>query len=499
MVNIKSLSGVYTGIKSLLQLSDAKLPRFIEAPKGAANVEISHINKLGKPFKDMYVFRDSQGNLIRKYMVKPAKVQIEDMSHKITQRRVDRFDYRELGGDWLLSGDNARTVEKTTERTLSRYKLREEIRTPFDFETGAYKVNEPEYYSHKIGLTSERNLTSKVSDIRTGNNPVISRTTFRQNVNDNTITETSTIGEYAQGKAPKWLKAIREYTKPRDVYGRNGFEGVTPTKLNNNQTELYIKPEYESITTSQGIKLDKKDPYLFLRLHSDKKQFCSEAEPIIARKLGFVETNPEYYRRIVPKRHETDILPDMIAESVEQWGKTPNVKFNSNLDEMGNVDINSMVQSLEGSVANYQSINIGNALNKLRNGDRIETLAHESQHLLDGRRIILAKMPFGDNYRVDKYGYFTWDGAGANPDRISSYSVEALGGWIEKGTKEYDEVSKLKKALSTYGVDCQSANGYKNNLLEINAEEKAKKILEDYHNSFIAKKDFPNVTMFQMG
>ncbi len=499
MVNIKSLSGIYTGTKSLLKLSEAKLPRFIEAPKGAVNVEVFNINKLGEQFKDMYVFRDSQGKLIRKYMVKPAKVQADDMSHTVTQRKVDKFDYRELGGDWLLNGDITRTVEKTTERTLSRYKLREETRIPFDYETGTYKVNEPEYYMHKLGLVSERDLTSKVSDIRTGANSIISRTTFRQNVNGDTITETSMIGEYAHGKAPKWLKAIREYLKPSHAYGRDGFEGVMPTRLNRGQTELYINPEYESITSSNGIKLDKKDPYLFLRLHSDKKQFCSEAEPIIARKLGFKETNPEYYRKSVPKRHETDEMPDMIAESVEYWGRTPNVKFDSNLDEMGNVDLNAMVQSLEGSIANHQSITIGNALNRLRNGDRVETLAHESQHLLDGRRIILAKMPLGDNYRIDEYGYFTWNGAGACPDRISPFSVEALGGWIKKGTEEYNEVSKLKQALTTYGVDCQSASGYENSLLEINANSKATKILEDYYKSFVAQKDFPNVTMFQMG
>ena len=59
-INIKSLSGLYTGTKNLFKVGETTLPKYIDVPSGAVNIELFNINKAGNPFKDMYVFKDKE-------------------------------------------------------------------------------------------------------------------------------------------------------------------------------------------------------------------------------------------------------------------------------------------------------------------------------------------------------------------------------------------------------------------------------------------------------
>ena len=492
-ISFKSLSGLYTGTKSLFKIGETSLPKFIQAPERAINVELFNISKGGTPFKDMYVFRDKSGNIVRKYIVKQPKVQAEDYAHRVTRRLVDRFDYGRNTMDDLVSGNRARHVNSSLERRKVRQIVREETRIPFDYEQGKYIPEKPEQYMSIRDVGTERTVTSKVSNMNTGDNPVVSKTIFKQSLNGSTITETSEIAEYSKGNVPKWFRAIREYSAPKETYTRgiNDFNGVNG--------EFVIRPEYESITASSGVCTRTNDPYLFLRLHTNKKQFCSEAEPIIARKVGFKKTDPAYYERTIPKRHETDSNPKAIAKKIEYQGRTPYIKFTQDSDIGGYVRMDDMIR-LEGDYYG-KPIFIAEAVSNpfTKHTGRVHTLAHESQHLLDGRRMMLAQMPIGAQVKFDAIGDFTWEVGLCERNHLSSYEVEALGGWIKPTSPEYAEIKKLREAALKYGVDEKTAQGYKDNFLEVHANQKADEILADYENTFDIKKYFPNLTKWQLG
>lgn len=494
-ISFKSLSGLYTGTKSLFKIGEAKLPKFIEAPKTALNVELFNISKEGTHFKDMYVFRDKAGNIVRKYIVKQPKVQVKDWEHRVTRRLVDRFDYGRNTMDDLVSGNRTRHVDLTLDRRKTSQIVREETRIPFDYEQGKYIPENPEHYLSVRDVGIERTVTSKVSDKTTGANPVVSKTRFKQTLNGSTITETSEIAEYSKGNVPKWFRTIREYFAPKETYtkGINDFNGV--------KGELVIRPEYESVTASSSIPTRTNDPYLFLRLHTNKKQFCSEAEPIIARKVGFKKTNsdPAYYERIIPKRHETDTWPKAVAEKVEYQGRTPYIKFSQESDVGGYVNMSDMI-NLEGDFYG-KPIFIAEAVSNpfTKHTGRVHTLAHESTHLLDGRRMMLAQMPVGQQVKFDEIGAFTWEAGLGQRSSLTPYEVEALGGWIKPTSPEYAEIKRLREAALKYGVDEKTAQGYKDNFLEIHANQKADEIVADYENTFDIKKYFPNLTKWQLG
>ena len=494
-INFKSLSGLYTGTKSLFKVGEAKLPKFIEAPKTALNVELFDISKEGTHFKDMYVFRDKAGNIIRKYIVKEPKVLADDFKHKTTRCLVDRFDYGRNGMDRLVTEDNTRRVGLTLDRRKTHQIVREETRIPFDYKQERYIPENPEHYLSVRDVGIERTVTSKISDKTTGANPVVSKTRFKQALNGNTITETSEIAEHSNGNVPKQFRAIREYSAPKGTYTRgiNDFNGVNG--------ELVIRPDYESITASSSIPTKTNDPYLFLRLHTNKKQFCSEAEPIIARKVGFKKTNsdPAYYERIIPKRHETDTWYKEVAKKVEYQGRTPYIQFSQESDVGGYVAMRDMI-NLEGNLYG-KPIFIAEAVSNpfTKHTDRIHTLAHESTHLLDGRRMMLAQMPIGQEVKFDKTGAFTWETGLFERSSLTSYEAEALGGWIKPTSPEYAEIKRLREATLKYGVDETTSQGYKDNFLEIHANQKADEILADYKNTFELKKYFPNLTLWQLG
>ncbi len=497
-INFKSLSGLYTGTKSLFKIGETSLPKFIQAPERAINVELFNISKGGTPFKDMYVFRDKSGNIVRKYIVKQPKVLAEDFERTTTRRLVDRYDYGTNSMNGLVTEDSTRHVDLTLERLKTHQVVREETRIPFDYEQGKYLPENPEHYIRVRDVGTERTVTSKVSDKGIGANPVVSKTVFKQSLNGNTITETSEIAEYSKDKVPKWFKAIREYFIPKGTYtkGIHDFEGVNG--------ELVIRPEYKILSASEGISTRINDPYLFLRLHTNPKQFCSEAEPIIARKVGFIKTNPDlaYYEKTVPKRHANDDWYKYVAEEVEYYGKTPNIRFSNQRGKGGYVHHTDVIQAgrVSGTFREkpiYMAEAVSNPIN--RHGTRVHALAHESTHLMDGRRMILAQMPVGENISFDKLGYYSWENGFMDRSSISPYAVDALGGWIKPNSREYAEIKKLHDAATRYEVDVNTIAGYENNFLERHANQKADEILADYENTFAIKKHFPNLTIWQLG
>ena len=115
-ISFKSLSGLYTGTKSLFKIGETSLPKFIQAPERAINVELFNISKGGTPFKDMYVFRDKSGNIVRKYIVKQPKVLAEDFERTTTRRLVDRYDYETNSMNGLVTEDSTRHVDLTLGR-----------------------------------------------------------------------------------------------------------------------------------------------------------------------------------------------------------------------------------------------------------------------------------------------------------------------------------------------------------------------------------------------
>ena len=493
MVNIRSLSGLYSGTKSLFKIGEAKLPTFIKAPERALNVELFKIDKGGVHFKDMYVFRDADGSIVRKYIVKTKNTFRTIDYDKTTLFDVDRFDYGRNGMDMLANGDKSRSVNTTIERFKTSQNVSETIKVPFDYERGVFLHNNPENHTFIRDIARERTVTSSVSDIGSGANPVVSQTTFKQSLNNNMITETSEFAEYSKGKAPRWFKASREYTAPKGTYKRdiNDFDGV--------KDELVIKPNSQSITASSGIPTKTDDPYLFLRLHTNKKQFCSEAEPIVARKIGFRDINvdPAYYESIDPKNHK------LIVEELKAYGKTPTVNFSPRTDVNAWVSYEDFVLPFfagRGDTRKYIQMadSLHNPLN--RHTERIFTLAHESQHILDGRRLMRAKMPIGNNIHLDEKGWLVWEEAGIPmQNSISPNAIGALGGWIKPAKAEYAEVQKLRDAITTYGKDCMTAVGHDNNFLEVVADREAHKILADYNATFDIHKHFPNITRWQLG
>lgn len=497
VIGFKSLSGLYSGTKNLFKIGETKLPRFIQAPDRALNVEVFNINKSGSHYKDMYVFRDGNGEIVRKYIVKQKGCHNSGYN-KHSLYDVDKFDYGRNEMDCLANGNRSRGVDLTIERLKTQQNVTDEVKVPFDYETGRFVLEKPEPHTFIRDVGIERTVTSRVSDRCTGANPVVSKTVFNQAIKGDSITEISKIEEYSKGKAPKWFRAVREYCSPKGTYKRgiNDFNGIAG--------ELVIKPNSVSISASKGLPTITDDPYLFLRLHTNKKQFCSEAEPIIARKVGFKKTNsdPEYYRHMVPKSHANDDLYKVIAEEVEAYGKTPHIVFTPLRNVNGSVDSEDMIRPFCAAYGSkYKTIHIADEPNPFyKHSSRVHTLAHESQHLLDGRRMILAQMPIGNNVRFDKNGYLVWNELSFGTlNSISPYAAESLGGWIKPTSPEYAEIKKLREAYLNYGVDRKTEHGYYNNFLEINADNKAKEIVKDYENAFDVKKYFPNLTNWQLG
>lgn len=495
-IRFKSLSGLYTGTKSLFKIGETSLPKFIQAPERAINVELFNISKGGIHFKDMYVFRDKSGDIVRKYIVRP-KVKINH-GDNLSLFDVDKFDYGRNGMDVLANGNKTRGVDTTIERIRTRQNVTENLSYPFDYTTGRTIVEKPETHTFVRDIGIERTVTSRISDRGTGFNPVVSKTVFNQSLDEGIVKETSEIAEYTKGSAPKWFKFSREYMPPKGthkkvLYDLGNMDGI----LDSNFT---VNPISTTITASRGIPTKTDDPYLFLRLHTNKQQFCLEAEPIIARKVGFKDTRPtlEYYR------NNTNGIPEHIEEEILAYGRTPKVKFAPKRHDCnGFVDPEVMVRPFfNGGNSNFCILTIADAISNpfTKHTGRVHTLAHESQHLLDGRRMMLAQMPIGNNVRIEN-GSMVWEELALGNARcsISPQAVGVMGGWIKPTKPEYAEIIKLREAYLRYGVDKKTTQGYENNFLEINANRKAKEIVEDYEKTFDIHKFFPNLTKWQLG